>query len=171
MRKTTNWRPRYYLALILWSRNEMPRTRHLLQECGSAPDFAPFYAARAKTFEAVSREASLADLRRAAEIEPGEWRYGKLLVERAIADQAFDQALALAARYAAAAPSNYILGMLHAKTLILTRQFTEASARLARLNVLPYEGSTEARSLYREAELMAGAAEMKAGRIDAAMPG
>jgi hypothetical protein len=169
VRQTSNWRPKYYLALILWSRNEMTRARQLLQECGGAPDFAPFYAARAKAFDAVARAASLADLTRAADLEPGEWRYGKLLIERAIEDKTYDQALRLAARYAAAAPANYILGMLHAKALILNRRFAEASTLLSRLNVLPYEGSTDARSLYREAELMVGAAEMHAGRVDAAM--
>jgi tetratricopeptide (TPR) repeat protein len=169
MGKTSNWRPKYYLALIDWSRNDVARARGLLQQCGDAPDFAPFYAARAKAFETVSRESALADLRRAAVLEPAEWRYGKLLVERQIEDKAFPEALAIAARYAAAAPSNYILGMLHAKTLILNRRFADASALLGRLNVLPYEGSTDARALYREAELMVGASEFAAGRFDAAL--
>jgi tetratricopeptide (TPR) repeat protein len=166
--RTSSWRPKYYLALIHWSRHDLERARELLQQCGMAPDFAPFYAARAKAFETVSRDASLADLERAAELEPSEWRFGKLLVERRIEDKGYREALALAARYSAASPANYILGMLHAKTLILNRQFAEASRLLGRLNVLPYEGSTEARSLYRLAELMVGASEMKAGRFDEA---
>ncbi len=169
MGKTENWRPRYYLALIHWDRNDLARARDLLSGCAGAPDFAPFYAARAKAFATVSREASLADLKRAAELEPGEWRFGRLLVERAIEDGAYETALGLAARYATAAPANYILGMLHAKTLILTRRFGEASTLLGGLNVLPYEGSTEARALYRETELMLAAFEWKAGRPDAAL--
>jgi predicted Zn-dependent protease len=167
--KSANWRPKYYLALIHWSRNDMARARALLRDCGDQPDFAPFYAARAKALDAESRDGSLADLRRAAELEPGEWRFGKLLVERSIEDNAYAGALALASRYASAAPGNYILGMLHARTLILNRRFAEASRLLGRLNVLPYEGSTEAHALYREAELMAGASEMHAGRAAAAL--
>jgi tetratricopeptide (TPR) repeat protein len=167
--KTPDWRPKYYLALIWWSRHEMARARDLLSQCGSAPDFAPFYAARAAAFETVSGDRALADLRRAADLDPREWRFGRLLVERAIDDRAFDQALETAERYSTASPGNYVLGMLHAKALLLTRRFTEASAALARLNVLPYEGSAGARALYREAELMVGVAEMKAGRPDAAM--
>ncbi|MGE5360036.1 MAG: DUF5107 domain-containing protein [Bacteroidales bacterium] len=169
MRQTANWRPKYYLALILWSRNEVARARDLLSQCGDAPDFAPFYAARAKALDTVSREQSLADLRRAAGIDPREWRFGKLLTERFIEDKAFDQALEIATRYFKASPDNYMLGMLHAKTLLLNRRFAEASEALARLNVLPYEGATEARALYREAELMVAAAEMRAGRADAAL--
>ena len=37
------WRPKYYLALIYWSRNDMTKARTLLAECGNGPDFAPFY--------------------------------------------------------------------------------------------------------------------------------
>lgn len=169
MRRSSNWRPKYYLALILWSRNDTARARDLLASCGTAPDFAPFYAARAKAFEPVSRDASLADLRHAAELDPREWRFGKLLVERYLEDKAFGQALDTADRYFKVAPANYMLGMLHAKSLLLNRRFADASSALGRLNVLPYEGSTEARALYREAELMVAVAEMMAGRSDAAL--
>ena len=168
MRQSASWRPRYYLALILWSRNEMARARDLLSQCADSPDFAPFYAARARAFDALSREKSLADLRHAAEMDPREWRFGKLLVERFIEDKAFDRALDTAVRYFNAAPDNYMLGMLRAKAMLLNRRFAEASDALARLNVLPYEGSTDGRALYREAELMVAAADLEGGRTDAA---
>jgi tetratricopeptide (TPR) repeat protein len=168
-RKTSSWKPRYYLALIHWSRNNQARARELFTQCGSAPEFAPFYAARAKAFEAATPDASLSDLKRAAALEPGEWRYGRLIVERHIADRAFGQALEVASRYSAAAPANYILGMLHAKTLLLNGRYPEAETLLSTLHVLPYEGSTDARALYREAELMVGAAAARAGRYDEAL--
>jgi hypothetical protein len=101
-------------------------------------------------------------------MDPREWRFGKLLIERFIEDKAFDRALDTASRYFKAAPDNYMLGMLHAKALLLNRRFAEASDALAKLNVLPYEGSTEGRSLYREAALMVAAAEIEGGRVDAA---
>jgi tetratricopeptide (TPR) repeat protein len=164
MRRTDNWRPKYYLALILWSRNELARARELLAQCGTAPDFAPFYAGRAKAFEPVSRDQALRDLLHAAELDPREWRFGKLLTERFIEDKAFDQALDMATRYLKASPDNYMLGMLHAKSLLLNQRYGEASSALAKLNVLPYEGATEGRALYREAQLMLGAADARAGK-------
>ena len=168
-RRSDNWRPKYYLALILWSRHEVARARDLLSQCGSTPDFAAFYAGRAKAFEPVARDRALADLRHAAELDPREWRYGKLLTERFIEDKAYGEALDTALRYYGASPGNYMLGMLHAKSLLLNGRYLEASDALAKLNVLPYEGATEGRALYREAELMVAAAEMKAGRADAAL--
>jgi Tfp pilus assembly protein PilF len=164
MRRTDNWRPKYYLALILWSRNDVARARDLLASCGNAPDFAPFYAVRAKALDPVSRDGSLTDLRHAAELDPREWRFGRLLTERFIEDQAFDRALETVARYFKQSPDNYVLGMLHAKSLLLNQRYAEASDALATLNVLPYEGATEGRALYREAHLMLAAADARAGK-------
>ena len=57
-----------------------------------------------------------------------------------------------------------MLGMLHAKSLLLNQRYAEADDALATLNVLPYEGATEGRALYREAQLMLGAADARAGK-------
>ena len=163
VRQSSNWRPKYYLGLILWSRNETARARDLFGSCGSAPDWAPFYAARARLFETTARDASLADLRKAAELDPGEWRYGKALAERFVSDRAFPEALEIAGRYSRALPTNYILGMLHARTLLLNDRVADAAAILGTLAVLPFEGSTEGRTLYREAQLRLAAQVFQAG--------
>ncbi len=162
-RETGTWRPTYYLALILWSHGEVNRARLLLDSCGTTPDFAPFYAARAKVFETSAPDRALADLRRAAEMDPGEWRFGKALTERYLRDRAVGPALETAGRYAAAFPANYILGMLHARTLLLSGRVADAAALLGRLQVLPFEGSTDGRRLYREAQLLLAAEAFSAG--------
>ena len=167
-RQTATWRSKYYLALILWSRGEMDRARDLLRSCAASPDYAPFYAARAKAFEPVSPEDTLADLRRAAELDPREWRFGKALAERHIRDGAVGQALDVAQRYTLAFPENYIIGMLHARTLLLNARVADAAAVLDRLNVLPFEGSTDGRTLYREAQLLLGAEAFRTGNVDGA---
>src|SRR5262249_27375041 len=40
------WQPKYYLALIYWSRDEEKKAWDLLEACGSAPDYDAFYATR-----------------------------------------------------------------------------------------------------------------------------
>ncbi len=169
MGRTSNWRPRYYLALIHWSRGNATRALELLKSCGDTPGFAPLFAARAQLEAANSRQRSLADLKRAAGLDPAEWRYGRLIAERLIEDRDYAGALSTVTKYAEAAPENSILGMLRARALLLDGRYAEASGLMSRLNVLPHEGATEAHGLYREAELMVAVQEMKAGRFDAAL--
>jgi tetratricopeptide (TPR) repeat protein len=152
--RSSSWRPRYYLALVHWGAGNMDEARRLLDACGETPDYAPFYATRSLAFESVSRERSMADLERAARLDPAQWRFGRMLADRQLRQGAPDRALETARVYAARFPENYILGMLHAKALLANGRYRESADRLARLRVIPYEGSVEGRRLYRETWLM-----------------
>ncbi|MFN8060199.1 MAG: DUF5107 domain-containing protein [Vicinamibacterales bacterium] len=152
MERGGGWKPAYYLALVVRGLGDVERARRLLAELGTTPDFAPFYAVRAQLSPGTPQ--ALADLRRAADLDPREWRYGRLLVERALAEKDVDDAERLAARYRAADPGNYLIGTLHARTLLRQRRYADALDRLSQLTLLPFEGSTEGRSLHREANLM-----------------
>jgi tetratricopeptide (TPR) repeat protein len=152
--RSSSWRPRYYLALVHWGAGNLDEARRLLDECGERPDYAPFYAARSLAYESTSRERSMADLERAARLDPAQWRFGRMLAERQLRQGAPTRALETASAYAARFPENYILGMLHAKALLANGRYRESADRLARLRVIPYEGSVEGRRLYREAWLM-----------------
>jgi tetratricopeptide (TPR) repeat protein len=152
--RSSSWRPRYYLALVHWGAGNLDEARRLLDECGERPDYAPFYATRSLAFESTSRERSMADLERAARLDPAQWRFGRMLADRQLRQGASDRALETTRVYAARFPENYILGMLHAKALLANGRYRESADRLARLRVIPYEGSVEGRRLYREAWLM-----------------
>mgnify|MGYP000867448108 CR=1 FL=1 len=156
------WQPKYYLGLLYWSRNNLAKASELFEACGDEPQFAPFYAARAELRKNSSRDQSLADLQRAAQLDPREWRFGKLLVERYLEDKQFPQALQTAKRYAEQTPDNYQIGMLYAKALLANQQFQACSDLLAKLNILPYEGATDGRRLYRETQLMLALEKIKA---------
>jgi hypothetical protein len=166
--ESASWRPKYYLALLVWSREDLDGARALLRDCGEAPDWAPFYATRSKVWDASARNRALADLEHAAGLDPRQWRYGRLLAEHHLADRRFDRALEVAARYHRMLPGQYILGMLHAKCLLFSGKYADASDALAAVRVLPYEGATEGRALHREAQLMLAVGEFRAGRVDAA---
>ena len=166
--KSTSWRPRYALALVHWGAGNHEETRRLLEELGETPDFAPFYAARALALESVAPEQSMADLERATRLDPAQWRFGRALAERQLRAGTTARALETAAAYAARFPDSYILGMLHAKALLANGRAREAAAKLARLSILPYEGSTEGRRLYREAHLLLAVEALKKGDSAAA---
>jgi len=149
-----DWLPKYHLALIYHDRGRLEESRHLLSSCGDMPGYAPFYATRSLVFEKVDEKRSLEDLQRAVAIDPAQWRYQKMLTEYYNNNGQQKNGLATIERFYRKVPSNYIIGMLYAKTLVLNGRYQQADKLLSKLDILPFEGATEGRDLYRESKLM-----------------
>jgi tetratricopeptide (TPR) repeat protein len=147
-----SWKPKYYLALTYWSLGRLASADSLFKAVGDTPDYAPFYAARA-TFPWRAAHLARADLERAAKLDPSEWRYGKLLSEMALANGDALTAIAWAHAYASRFPTQYLLDVALAKAYLAAKQYAEADAVLATLEVLPHEGARDERGMYREAKL------------------
>ena len=185
------WPPRYYLALIRWHLGDVEKARELLESCGDLPVFGPFYAARAQVREeSAARRATATfaeaqdylartqtvedgaarDLRKAAQLDPGEWRYGAMLSKRLLRRTDPAPALAAAGEYAQRFPTNSVLALLHAKALVLSGRNQAAVELLDSLNLIPCEGSTDAHGTFREANLMLAVERMKTGSFATALP-
>jgi tetratricopeptide (TPR) repeat protein len=158
--KTDSWKPDYYLALILKDKNRLAESIKLLAQLKNTPDFAPFYAARAELLKDDSVQAEI-DLKKAIQMENEEWRYHKLLASHYITHREFEKALSIAGSYYKNHPQNYILGMLYAKTLLLSKHYKESDVLLSKLNIIPFEGATEGRELYRETKLLQAIEQVK----------
>jgi len=166
MHQNKNWKPKYYLALLYKDRNRIAESKKLFTQCGNEPDFAPFYTARA----AMSMGASdLADLKKAVELDKQEWRYCKLLTEYYVSNNQNANALATVEPFYHAHSDNYIMGMLYAKVLLLNKRYKECSELLSRIDILPFEGATIGRELYREAELMQAIEKIQAKKYTGAL--
>ena len=159
------WQPNYYHALIRWHLGELARARELLAACGDTPRFAQFYAARAQ----LAKDGSAADLQRAAQLDPAQWRYGAMLARHHLKRDDPAAALAVASDYAKRFPAKDALALLRAKGLLLTGQYQAAAEYLASLRVLPAEGPTEARSLFHEAHLLFAVERLQAGAFSDAL--
>ncbi len=168
-RQSSGWQPRYLLALVHLGLGNRATATTLLEECAGRPGFAPFYALRAEVRAAASPDASLADLERAAALDPNQWRFGRRLIERHLRDGRVEAAVAVAAAYHARFPASYVLGMAHARSLLAAGRAREAAPVLASLHVLPYEGATEGRALHRVTELTLAAETGRAGRVEDAL--
>jgi len=145
---------KYHLALIQWSYDNISQAKQLFETCGNTPDFAPFYAARARFNLKNDSTRVLSDLQQAAKLDKQQWRYGSSLVNYYLSRKQYEQALAVAKQYKDEFPANYILGMLYAKTLVLNKQYNTANTLLKSIQILPNEGATDGRQLYREDQLM-----------------
>ncbi|HMG91367.1 MAG TPA: DUF5107 domain-containing protein, partial [Chryseolinea sp.] len=88
VQQSESWKPKYYLGLIYWNMNNLTAAKSLFTQCGN-PEYAPFYASRAALFSDLNYNS---DVRRAAELDPKEWRYGKLLVNHLIEQKRYEEA-------------------------------------------------------------------------------
>jgi predicted Zn-dependent protease len=155
------WLLKYHLALIQWSYDNIALAKQLFEACGNMPDYAPFYAARAKFNMKSDSSQVLSDLQQAAKLDKHQWRYGNSLVNYYLSQKQYEQALMEAKEYQNQFPANYIIGMLYAKTLVLNKQYNTANTVLKTIQILPNEGATDGRQLYKENQLMLALDEME----------
>jgi Tfp pilus assembly protein PilF len=163
--QSDHWAPKYYLGLIYWSRNDKVRAKQLFAACGS-PDFAPFYAARTALLDG---ENASSDLMKASQLEPNQWRYGRSLTNYFIETKRYPEALARARELHKQFPNDFKISMLLARTLLLNRQYKASTDLLSQINVLPAEGSTDGRQLFREAWLMQAIQQLQTKNYKAAL--
>ena len=164
-KETSSWRPAYYLALIHWYQGDIQQAQKLLSDCQDKPDFTPFYAVRAQ----VCGATAIRDLNKAAALDPKQWRYGVMLAKEHLKQNDHTATLGVTGDYMRRFPDKDILSLLHVRALILSGQHQAAVDLLSSLHVLPCEGSTEAHSLWREANLMLALENMKNGAFDKAL--
>ncbi|MFT3704388.1 MAG: DUF5107 domain-containing protein [Agriterribacter sp.] len=144
-----DWLLKYQLALIYRDRNRIEECKNLLVNCGDEPGYAPFYATRYLIFKNDEK-----DLQKALSLDATQWRYHKLLTEYYNEHKQYQNALNVITPFYNTHRDNYIMGMLYAKTLLLNKAYKKADQTLSTLNIIPFEGATDGRSLYREAKLM-----------------
>ncbi|MEO5682147.1 MAG: DUF5107 domain-containing protein [Chitinophagaceae bacterium] len=158
--QTHAWQPVYTLGLIEGACGNLAVAASLLKSCAQQPDDANFYAARAK-LNAADTVATETDIKKALTLNVNEWRFYKQLAELYNKQGRYAEALPLVQNYYQQHPTHYIMGMLLAKTLLLNKKYNEAAIILDKIVVIPYEGATDGRRLYKEAHLMLAVAAMK----------
>ena len=149
---TADWQPLYMLALIEGGCGNLSAAAALLQKCGQQPDDANFYSARAKLQQEDA--SAVADIKKALLLNGQQWRFYKQLTELYNRQGNYAAALLAAGTSYQKNPGNYIMGMLFAKTSLLNKKYAAAAAVLDKIEVIPYEGATDGRRLYKETHLM-----------------
>ncbi len=169
IKKNDNWLLKYHLALIEWNYNNTESAKQLFQACGNAVNYAPFYAARAKFNMKNDSSLVLNDLQQARKLDKNQWRYGRNLINYYLLNKQYNLALQTANEYKNQFKGNFVLDMLYAKTLLLNKKYNEADNLLKTIEILPNEGATGGRQLYKETELMLAIGEMKNKNYDKAL--
>lgn len=157
--KNEQWQLKYHLALIYWQLNNMDRVKELFDQIGDVPEYAPYYATRAK-LPKRNNSIVLADLQKAAALDPHNWRYRESLIQYYISAEAPEKALQLANAADKDFSGNYLIGTIKAKVLVLNGKYAEAKKLLQSIVILPSEGGSRGRELYKEALLKLALTEM-----------
>jgi tetratricopeptide (TPR) repeat protein len=92
-----------------------------------------------------------------------------LLANYYIDHRQYEKALAITGPFYSSHPKDFIMGALHARTLLLCNKYKEADALLTKINIIPYEGATGGHELYREAKLMQAAQLMQKKNFKSAL--
>jgi tetratricopeptide (TPR) repeat protein len=163
-----HWKTKYYLALLMWSKDRTEAAQDQFAACGSQPTFAAFYLARGNFQKTNQSESALRDYKRALELGAGEWRVYRTLIDFYTGNSQYPEALDIAKAAAKKFPSSYVALFDLARSLVLNRQYAASLKILDTLTVLPFEGARYTREVYRQACVLEAAQAMKAGKYTAA---
>ena len=167
--KVDDWHPNYYLSLISMAKNDSIQALQWLALCQDKSDYAPLYASRGILKRFIQPNDAMMDYKKAAQLAPNEWRYGKIMIELLISQQNNVEALNVSKAFHSRLPDHMLLNMLHARVLMLNQKYKESIDVLAKLHVIPFEGSTEGRQLWREDWLLLAAEQIRAKQYSKAL--
>jgi tetratricopeptide (TPR) repeat protein len=150
-----SWKTNYYLGLIFWKILRTGKAKEKFEQCGNAPDFAPFYIARGLLFQhnKFGYDIAGSDFTQALELAPEEWRTWYYLTGYYQSIGAFKQELEISEQMYAHFPDNPIVGISHAKSLLNSSKNKECLKVLAEVNILPAEFANAGHGIYERANL------------------
>ena len=158
--RPADWRPKYFLALILWGKGRLDEARDLFEMCENA-EYAPFWIARGAFFERADPVRAAADYDKAVDLDAASWRGRHARTAFLLRQGRKDEALAAARQAAADLPSEVPLQVDLAETLLAAGDPHEAARVLDAVAALPYEGASDIYGLYVRSHVAIGLEAMK----------
>jgi len=162
------WKPRYYLALLLWSKGRVEEAQVLLEACGE-PDFAPLYHARAFFDRKRNPDRALAMYVKATKVEPGQRRNWFRLLEFCNLNDMYGLALRSARDALREFPDYVPIQVELVRALMGEGEYLEAAEVLDALHVLPSEGAMGVRELFMQAHVQLGLNTIRTGALETAV--
>ena len=150
-----DWKPRYYLGLILWSKGRVDEARALFAQCD---------ARRLRALLPVPGHAAAdrqpgrgpADYEKAVRIDEKTWRNWHALIEFRTKSGQPKEALVAARQAAGIFPTEVPIQVDLVRSLMAVDKYGEAAAVLDTLDALPFEGASEIHALFARTHLQLG---------------
>lgn len=161
----SDWKGKYYLALLLWSKGRKGDAEELLVSCGEMPDYPPFYIVRGNFLKEKDREAAQKDFLRAVELRNHEWRNWHYLIRYYLEANLEAKALEAAEKAFTLFPDDMFIRADLVEALMVNNKYNRAAQLLEETTFLPSEGATKIHQLYVECHLQLGLQQFKQGNI------
>lgn len=136
---------RYYLALLNDHLGNVDAANKIV--ANTIMDHAAFYSYRA------SLTGSLDDMKKAASLDPGQWRYIQNLALYYYHNGEAEKALSLVEPFYIAHKDNFHIGDTYVKALIARGYYSRAEKIMDSMMILPFEGQAATRIMYRDIKL------------------
>jgi len=162
-RNNDHWAWRYLSALNLWAVGDDREAASIMESLGQAPDFGPFYVARARLLSELRGASPGPDLRRAVSLDPGNRTLHIHLITHLQGSGAWTESSDALRAARARFPGDFNLDLLQARTLINLGRAPAAAAVLEDTRVLPSENSGESHRLYELAHTLAALDALEEG--------
>lgn len=167
--QSDNWHSKYLLGVLHWSLGNSDEAKELFRQCGDKPDKFYFYAAKPPLFGEEEDYDAEPDLLKAIDLKSDEWRISKMLIDYYLDKKDIKQALGIANKALKDFPSNYEVRYTVARCLLENNEYSECLEVLDGSNILPNEGASRGRVIYRQANLMKAIEYYKDGDYDSAL--
>ena len=148
-----DWKLGYYLGLVYWAVGRTEEAAAQFTACGDRSDYPPFYLARADLLKEVNNTDEAQDLNRALALDKGQWRTWHQLLDYYDRHEQREQEHSTAEQAYRRFPDSYVIGMDYAQALFHREQYEEAAQVLRSLQILPYEGASEGRTVFEQVYL------------------
>jgi tetratricopeptide (TPR) repeat protein len=152
--KSDSWKPRYLLGLLTWDLGNINQAKKLFTQCGESPEYYPFYAGKAELFKGEKGYNHEKDLLKARKLGKNDWRTSRNLIDFYLENKKEDKALEVARKSVDLFHSHYEVNYALAKSLLANKQYTKCLDVLAKTQMLPSEGASRGRIIYRQAAVM-----------------
>ena len=147
-----NWKLSYYTGLVYLNAGAEEKGKNLWKSCGDKPDFYPFYLSRSRLADVKSEHAQ-ADVERALSLAGNDWRTGLFASKFYMEKGNLKKAEELSGDFYRKNPQNYYIGLHYAKMLELNKKYEACVDLLLKMKVLPNEGATESRNVWKNANI------------------
>lgn len=149
--KNSSWKFKYYLALNYWAIDRVSEATLLFQECNSEPEYATFYTSRANLPGSDNKPQILADLQKARQLDPSDWRNWNALIEYFEKTGDTKTALTLSTEAVTKFKGNFNLALQYARVQLNNSRYTACIKTLQNTVILPFEGSLQGKYVYEQA--------------------